>query len=140
MPVEHEEMSMEDAVKKGAMALFGEKYGDTVRVVSMGDYSIEFCGGTHLGNTSECGLFKITSEGGVAAGVRRIEAVTGAGVLNLISSYESVLSKTAQTLKTNRVMELDKRAETVMNENREYEKKVAEFSEKMASMRTKSMQ
>ena len=139
MPIKVDELPIEEAKKLGAQAQFGEKYGDTVRVVSMGDYSIEFCGGTHLSNTSECGLFKITSEGGVAAGVRRIEAVTGDGVLKLISSYESVLSKTAQTLKTNRIMELDKRAEIVMSEHHEFEKKISDISEKMAAMRAKSM-
>ena len=110
-----------------------------VRVVSMGDYSVEFCGGTHLKNTSECGLFKITSETGVAAGVRRIEAVTGEGVLNLINTYETILSETAQTLKTNRVMELAQRALTVMDEYRDLEKKIEVVGERMAMMRTKSM-
>ncbi len=139
MPVVVKELPIEEAKKLGAAAQFGEKYGDVVRVVSMGDYSIEFCGGTHLANTSECGLFKITSETGVAAGVRRIEAVTGAGVLNLINTYENILSDTAQTLKTNRVMELAQKAEAVMGEYRDLEKKLTDLSEKMASMRTKSM-
>ena len=139
MPIIVRELPQDEAKKLGAEAQFGEKYGDIVRVVSMGDYSIEFCGGTHLKNTSECGLFKITSEGGVAAGVRRIEAVTGNGVLELMSSYESILSKTAQALKTNRIFELNEKAEAVMTENREYEKKIAEASERLAAMRTKSM-
>lgn len=139
MPIVVRELPIEEAKKLGAEAQFGEKYGDVVRVVSMGDYSIEFCGGTHLKNTSECGLFKITSESGVAAGVRRIEAVTGEGVLKLISSYEKVLADSAAALKTNRVMELAEKATAVMTENKEYEKKIAEFGEKMAAIRTKSM-
>lgn len=139
MPIVVKELPIDEAKKLGATAQFGEKYGDVVRVVSMGDYSVEFCGGTHLENTAECGLLKITSETGVAAGVRRIEAVTGSGVLNLINTYENILSDTAQNLKTNRVMELAQKAETVMNEYRELERKIAELGEKMASIRTKSM-
>ena len=139
MPITVRELPIDEAKTLGAEAQFGEKYGDVVRVVSMGDYSVEFCGGTHLKNTSECGLFKITSESGVAAGVRRIEAVTGAGVLNLINTYETILADSAAALKTNRVMELVDKAVAVMAEHREYEKKLAELGEKMAAMRTKSM-
>ncbi len=139
MPITVQELPIDEAKKLGAEAQFGEKYGDIVRVVSMGDYSIEFCGGTHLTNTAQCGLFKITSEGGVAAGVRRIEAVTGQGVLDMITDYETVLNNAAAALKTNRIMELDKKAESVMAENKSYEKKLEEFNDKMAAMRTKNM-
>jgi alanyl-tRNA synthetase len=139
LPINVRELPIDEAKKLGAEAQFGEKYGDVVRVVSMGDYSIEFCGGTHLANTSQCGLFKILSESGVAAGVRRIEAVTGNGVLELIGSYETVLSCAANALKTNRIMELDKKAEAVMNENKELVKKLDEINERMASLKTKSM-
>lgn len=139
MPITVQELPIDEAKKLGAEAQFGEKYGDVVRVVSMGDYSIEFCGGTHLTNTAQCGLFKITSEGGVAAGVRRIEAVTGQGVLNMIADYEKVLADTAAALKTNRIMELDKKAEAVMSDNKALEKKLDAINEKVAAMRTKSM-
>ncbi len=139
MPIVVRELPIDEAKKLGAEAQFGEKYGETVRVVSMGDYSIEFCGGTHLGNTSECGLFKITSESGVAAGVRRIEAVTGAGVLNLINTYETVLANASKALKSNRVMELAEKAEAVMTEHRDYERKLNELGEQLAQMKTKSM-
>lgn len=101
LPITTEEMSMEDAKKTGAMALFGEKYGDTVRVVKMGDFSIELCGGTHASNTSQIGLFKIVSESGVAAGVRRIEALTGDNAKAYYEDVEAKLADAAKLLKTN---------------------------------------
>ncbi len=101
LPVVTEEMSMEDAKKTGAMALFGEKYGDTVRVVKMGDFSIELCGGTHVSNTSHVGIFKIVSESGVAAGVRRIEALTGSNARAYYKNVEANLDEAAKLLKTN---------------------------------------
>ncbi len=100
LPVITREMSIEDAKKTGAMALFGEKYGETVRVVQMGDYSVELCGGTHISNTGNIASFKILSESGVAAGVRRIEAITGAGVLKYYEEVEATLQKAAKALKT----------------------------------------
>ena len=100
-PVVTEVMSMEDAVKKGATALFGEKYGNEVRVVSAGDFSVELCGGTHVSNVGQIGAFKIVSESGVAAGVRRIEAVTGTGILAIANTGETILKEAAGILKTN---------------------------------------
>ncbi|MDO4332554.1 MAG: alanine--tRNA ligase [Eubacteriales bacterium] len=99
LPVETKVMSIEEAKKSGAMALFGEKYGDTVRVVCMGDYSKEFCGGTHIGNTGAIAAFKILSESGVAAGVRRIEALTGQGVFDYYNDLEKKLEAAAKTVK-----------------------------------------
>ncbi len=96
-----EVMSIEDAKKTGAMALFGEKYGESVRVVKMGDFSVELCGGTHVANTGIISAFKILSENGVAAGVRRIEALTGNGVMNYYKNVEKTLDEAAKVLKTN---------------------------------------
>lgn len=101
LPVDVEEMPMQEASKSGATALFGEKYGDTVRVVSIDDFSKELCGGTHVSNSGLIGAFKITSESGVAAGVRRIEAITGFGIVNKLHETEAVIDNAADILKTN---------------------------------------
>ena len=100
LPVEKREMPIDEAKAMGAMALFGEKYGDTVRVVKMGDYSIELCGGCHVDNTSEIGLCKLLSESSVAAGVRRIEGITGPAILSLLAEKEALISEAAAALKT----------------------------------------
>ncbi len=100
LPVEKREMPQDEAKALGAMALFGEKYGDIVRVVKMGDYSIELCGGCHVDNTSEVGLFRIVSESSVAAGVRRIEAITSTRILSLLAEKEAMIGETAVALKT----------------------------------------
>jgi len=131
--VETKEMSIEDARKTGAMALFGEKYGDTVRVVKMGNFSTELCGGTHLDNTAKAGLFKIVSESSVAAGVRRIEAVTGAGVLKLIKEKDDIISDTARELRANSVSDVVKKASGVMQELKEANREIEQLNAKIAS-------
>ncbi len=139
LPVTVRELPIDEAKKLGAIALFGEKYGDVVRVVSVGDYSVEFCGGTHLRNSAECGLFKIISEGGVAAGVRRIEAVTGRGVLGYIKSDDKLIADTAAALKTSQLHSIDKKAESVMAQCRELEKTIDGFKEKMAAAKASNI-
>ena len=131
-PIDIKLMGINEAKAAGAMALFGEKYGDTVRVVNMGGYSIELCGGCHLKNTSQAGLCKILSEGGVAAGVRRIEAVTGEGVLRYIEEKNTTISNTAAALKTTE-SELAHKAEAIVNENREMSRKLEAVSAQMAN-------
>ena len=130
--VDNREMPIEEAKKLGAMALFGEKYGDTVRVVKIEDKSIEFCGGTHVANTGNIGLFKVLSESSVAAGVRRIEAVTGFNSLALINAKQALIDETAATLKTGNSAEIASRAAQVMAESKENEKKIEQLEAKIA--------
>lgn len=133
VPVVTEELPIEEAKKKGAMALFGEKYGDVVRVVSVGEYSTEFCGGTHLKNSAQAGLFKIVSESSVASGVRRIEAVTGEGVLEMLNNSLNTLDKAATALKVPNANELVTRCESVMNELRDKDKKIEAMQQAAAN-------
>ena len=139
MDVNTQELPIDEAKKLGAEAQFGEKYGDVVRVVSMGDYSVEFCGGTHLTNTAQCGLFKILSEGGVAAGVRRIEAVTGYGVLEYMKSNDALIGRTAAALKTNLLHEIDKKAESTVADLKELQKSVDGFKSKLAAAKAQDI-
>ncbi|MBQ7751356.1 MAG: alanine--tRNA ligase [Clostridia bacterium] len=132
MPITVKELPIDEAKKLGAEAQFGEKYGDIVRVVSMGDYSVEFCGGTHLKNTANAGLFKLISESGVAAGTRRIEAVTGMGVMEYIKNKDALIEKTAVSLKANNPLEIDKKAEQVMGETKEIKRQLDALTAKMA--------
>jgi len=124
-------MALEDAQKTGAMMLFGEKYGETVRVLRIGS-TRELCGGTHVGRTGDIGLFKIVAEGGVAAGVRRVEAVTGAGALTYLQSLEATVHTAATSLKASPA-ELEPRIAQVLEQVRSLEKEVAALKGKLAS-------
>ena len=126
LPVIMQEMPIEDAKKLGAMALFGEKYGDIVRVVSMGDYSVEFCGGTHIDNTGKVGGFKIVSESGIAAGVRRIEAITGSNVIKYLAGKEATINSVASTLKSTET-DLTRKAAQVMSDIKSLENTIKTF-------------
>ncbi len=139
IPVTTQELPIAEARKLGAMALFGEKYGDIVRVVSAGDFSIEFCGGTHVDNTAKLGLFKIVSESSVASGVRRIEAVTGTGVLDLISSYEDTIAESAKAMKLSGVSDLAAHCATIAAENKQKEKQIAALQQQMANTQIASL-
>ena len=127
------EMDIESARKEGAMALFGEKYGKTVRVVKMGSFTTELCGGTHCDNTGKIGLFKITSESSVAAGVRRIEAVTGLGVLHLLATKDALINQAAAELKVPNANDLAKRANAVMGEIASLKKEIEALNNKIAA-------
>ncbi len=127
-----QELDINEAKKLGATAQFGEKYGEKVRVVSMGDYSVEFCGGTHLTNTAQAGLFKIVSESGVAAGVRRIEAVTGKGVFELLQKTEETISKVAETIKSS-THEVEAKALALVDENKNLKRELESIKAKMAN-------
>ncbi len=132
LPITMTEMPIEEAKRLGAMALFGEKYGNTVRVVRMGNFSTELCGGTHINNTARIGLFKILSESSVAAGVRRIEACTGLGVLRLLESKDKLLAETADTLKAQNVIDVAKRAAQLQDELRAMHRELDALNAKLA--------
>jgi len=131
MDVECKVMPIEEANKLGAMSLFGEKYGSEVRVVRMGDYSLEFCAGTHVKNTAAIGLFKILSESSAAAGIRRIEAITGAGILKYLAEKETLISDISTALKCAPAESVSK-IEAIQSENKALGKEIESLKEKMA--------
>ena len=139
LPVTTREMPLEEAKKQGAMALFGEKYGATVRVVRAGDFSTELCGGTHVENTAQLGLFKIVAESSVAAGVRRIQGVTGAGVLECLYRDEALLHSAAQAMKANNVSQVAERAQQLSAELKEAQREVARLNDTIAASQAKEL-
>ena len=132
LSIECNEMPIDEAKKLGAMALFGEKYGDVVRVVKMGNFSVEFCGGTHTGNTSNIGLVKIVSETSAAAGIRRIEAITSTAVLNSLNEKEDIIAKASAALKSNPADMLSKLS-ALQNELKAVQKELEDMKSKVAS-------
>ncbi|MGI6264953.1 MAG: alanine--tRNA ligase [Acutalibacteraceae bacterium] len=139
LPVDKREMPIEEAKKLGAMALFGEKYGDVVRVVKMGDHSIELCGGTHVDNTGKLGLFRVVSEGSVASGVRRIEAVTGWNLLEIMDDQKQTLDYTAETIKANGPDDLSRRAAQLMAELKAAQKELEEIKAGQAAQQVEKL-
>ncbi|MBW2655753.1 MAG: alanine--tRNA ligase, partial [Deltaproteobacteria bacterium] len=137
-PIETREMTMDEAVKAGATALFEEKYGDVVRVVSQGEFSRELCGGTHANRTGDIGLFKILSEGGIASGVRRIEAVTGQMGLDYIHKEQSLVESAASLLKGAKE-DVVVKIETVLKDKKNLEKELESLKAKMASKSIENM-
>ena len=126
-------MKHDEAIKAGAMALFGEKYGDEVRVIGMGEFSTELCGGTHVKRTGDIGFFKIVAETGIAAGVRRIEAVTGPGALEWVQQQEAKLGEAAAALKTS-PQDVGAKIAQIMDNVRSLEKELSRLKSKLASL------
>lgn len=135
LTVETMELPIEEAKKMGAMALFGEKYGDIVRVVKAGDFSVEFCGGTHVDNTAKLGIFKIRQEGSVAAGVRRIEAVTGNGVISLLNRALGLLATTSEILKVSNIKDFANHCVKLTEELKEKDKQIEALNNRIAASR-----
>ena len=132
VPVRVETMSIEDAQKTGAMMLFGEKYGDFVRVITMGDYSTELCGGTHVARTGDIGFFKITAEGGIAAGIRRVEAITGQAALDWVQTQENLLKEAVNEVKAQGAKDLLTKIQTALSHSKALEKELARAKAELA--------
>ena len=128
------EMQIDEAKKLGAMALFGEKYGDIVRVVMIDEFSKEFCGGTHIENTAKIGLFRIRSEGSVASGVRRIEAVTGQGVLNMLNDYTAIMNEAMTSLKVTNIANLVPACKSTAAELKEKDREIERLTAKISAL------
>src|SRR5690606_1809728 len=131
-PAHIEHMSYDEAINSGAMALFGEKYGDTVRVLKLGEFSTELCGGTHVRRTGDIGFFKIVSESGVAAGIRRIEAVTGEGALQRVAEETARLERVSRLLKVS-PENIEVKLNQVLDRSRQLEKELERLQQKLAS-------
>ncbi|MDE5600678.1 MAG: hypothetical protein K2I60_03580 [Oscillospiraceae bacterium] len=133
LKVKIQNMDKEEAIKQGAIALFGEKYGNIVRVVNIGDFSVELCGGTHVDNTAKIGLFKITNEASVASGVRRIEAKTGYNLLKIIDSLKHLIASSCRPLKLQNQSSLPQRVEKLTNDLKNANKKIEELKTRFVS-------
>ena len=138
-PVDTVETDIDTARKNGAMALFGEKYGKVVRMVKMGDFSTELCGGTHIDNTAKAGLFKIVTEAGVAAGVRRIEIVTGRGVLELLERKQELIRSTAKELKCQNENDIARKALSAQEEIKGLKREIESLNSKLALSRVNDL-
>lgn len=139
LPVHIKVMPLKEAKELGAMALFGEKYGDIVRVVDVEGFSTEFCGGTHVSNTAELGCFKILSESSVAAGIRRIEGTTGYGVLRLLDEKSDMLNQTAGALKVSNIHDLPARAAALTAELRSVQKELDDLKQRQTAMKASGL-
>ena len=138
VPVARMEMDLDEALRMGAMALFGEKYGNRVRVIKIGDFSTELCGGTHLDQTGELGILKVAAEGAVASGVRRVEAVAGPAALESIAKKEAALREAAELLKIG-PLDVPKRLQKLLEEQRTLEKQLAELEARLARSRAEDL-